>query len=184
MRSICVVFVATLTCLVGFAPRAVTADAGTIPFETIERRLFSGTGALWESREPGLVLIADVSQTPVIDDLVTPEAEVELESLDYSKFFALAVFLGWKSNLHEGVEILQLQNTDDSVSVVAVAGEETWENIVSSPYHLVKVEKVGEWNTDIEFVLAIDGEVVLTQTHFIPEIHPLYLPVIHTTDTE
>ena len=83
------------TLILLFLVTACTRDQ-ELPFETIEHLEWSGTGDLFEKKEPGLIVIARPEEASEIDNKIRSEAKTQLEALDYSKNFALLVFQGWK----------------------------------------------------------------------------------------
>ena len=61
-----------------------------LPFETIEQQdLGSGTGKLYEPREPGMVIISRINEINTLDGMVSDESINQLQTLDYGQYFAL-----------------------------------------------------------------------------------------------
>jgi hypothetical protein len=137
-----------------------------LPFESIER--FQWATELWKSKEPGLVVIASVDDLTQIDNLVTEDAQAQLRELDFSVYFAVAVFIGWHHDVHEGITIRQIIRRGNVTALYAWAGKRTGKDMATSPYHLIKVRKEGKWNREIRFTLYLDGKDVASLTHFIP----------------
>lgn len=168
-----------------YAPLGSVGQGAVLPFLSLQ----NSDGALadpgWSSNDPGIAIVAAQDETLDVISLIDPFGYAKLADVDYVDDYTIAAFLGRRGSTAYAIEITEIRRNGSRVTVDCVEWEYSGgDDVLTSPYHLVKVEKTGAWNTDIEFVLAIDGEVVLTETHFIPEIHPLYLPVIHTTDTE
>ena len=139
-----------------------------LPFETIERRQGAGTGELWEAREPGLMVIATSEDLAQIDGLFTEDAQAQLCEVDFNACFAVAAFLGWQGSGHEGIWIEQVARRGEGVAVHVRVGKPGWTSEVTSPYHLVKVRKEGDWNRNIRFTLYLDGTAATSLSHFIP----------------
>jgi hypothetical protein len=139
-----------------------------LPFETIERLDASGTGELWEAKESGLMVIAAPEDLAQIDDLFTKDAQAQLHKVDFDTHFAVTVFLGWQPDSHEGVQIDRVVRRRDRIAVYAQGGKPGPEPVETSPYHLVKVEKKGNWNRAIHFTLYMDGTQAMSLSHFIP----------------
>jgi hypothetical protein len=78
----------------------ITMDGNALPFETIEQDVYAvDTGKLYESREPGIIIISHVEKIDNLVGLVSLEGIMQLRALDYSQYFALAAFQGRKGSL-------------------------------------------------------------------------------------
>lgn len=144
---------------------ACTPQEEELPFETIEQADYSPK---YEDKEPGLVIIASVDETDQLDGWVSPEAIKQLREVDYESYFVVIVFLGWQPTGHEGIRIERIARQDNAVSIYALVGRPTGETRVTSPYHLVKIQKIGRWGTSINFGLVIGETAVASQSHYIP----------------
>ena len=150
----------TLMLLSACGPREIE-----LPFETIEQSNYSPR---YEERKPGLVIIANEDEIDQLTGFVTPRALSQLQELDYDKYFAVVAFLGWHHKVHEGIRIERIIRQNNLVFIHAQVGELTGKDAISSPYHIVKVQKVGRWGTEIDFSLVIDKDIVASQSHYIP----------------
>jgi len=139
-----------------------------LSFEAVERRDWPGSGREWEAREPGLMVIATSEDLAQIDDLFTEDAQAQLCEVDFNVYFAVAAFLGWQGSGHEGIWIEQVARRGEGVAVHVRVGKPGWTSEVTSPYHLVKVRKEGDWNRNIRFTLYLDGTAATSLSHFIP----------------
>jgi hypothetical protein len=139
-----------------------------LPFETIERQSTAGTGIVYETQEPGLIVIIDSKGIDQLDGLVTSDAVRQLEEIDYKTHFAVIAFLGWQPTGHEGIRIERLARTDNSVSIFAQVGRQKGDDVVTSPYHLVKVTKTGHWDAVITFNLIASGTTLATKSQRVP----------------
>jgi hypothetical protein len=137
-----------------------------LPFETIEQE--EAAGEIWYTEEPGLMIIATPEDLAQIDDLFTKDAQVQLREMDFGSYFAIASFLGRQGGSHEGIETQRVVRRGDAVSVYVHVGRPGMFEIVTSPYHLVKVRKEGNWEQRIEFRLYLEGEYITSLAHFIP----------------
>lgn len=141
-------------------------------FETVERRDASGTGQVYQDRQPGLMVITTPEEAASLVALVTSEAQARLQSLNYNAYFAVAIFQGRKSTTGYGVEIERITRLESKVTIYARflepkpnaerAPEET------SPYHLVQVQKTGTWGQPITFNLIVGNVVVTSLSHYVP----------------
>ena len=102
------------------------------------------------------------------DKLFTAQGQASLYDMDWQTSFALAAFLGWQGSSHEGIWIDRIERRGTEVLVIAHAGRRGPASVVTSPYHLVEVEKEGEWGQEIRFTLYLGGQPVASESHFIP----------------
>lgn len=137
-----------------------------LPFETIEHKAWPETGEHWANPNPGLVVVTTPEEVERLERFVTVEARRIVRTLDFETYFAAGVFWGWKSSGYRDFQINRVVRRGDEVAIYAQAGSHTGEQEVTSPYHLVRVQKVGKWNSDIHFTVHFERAV--TQTHFIP----------------
>lgn len=135
-----------------------------LSFETIERTRYGH----WSDEEPGLVVVTSPDEADHLGRHFTDEAQRTVRTLDFETHFAAGVFWGWKHNAYQEFQIDRIIRRGDEVAVHAQAGYLMGDTEETSPYHLVRVQKVGVWNREINFKVYFDDEVVVTQTHFIP----------------
>ncbi len=136
-----------------------------LPFETIERSNYSPR---YEKKKPGLMIIATEDEINQLIGFVTPKAISRLQEIDYNKYFVVVAFLGWYRKVHEGIRVEQVICRNNSISIYAQVGELTGKDAISSPYQVIKVQKVGRWGAEIDFALVIDRNTVASQSHYIP----------------
>jgi hypothetical protein len=143
-----------------------------LPFETIEQKEWAGTGQAYEPREPGLMIIAQIEDVAKLDNWITENARTQLQTLDYDAYFALAVFQGWKPSTGYNVQIESATRQDNTVTIHAGFREpgpdEAKGALITSPYHLVRVRRIGDWNQNIAFKLVVDSVVVTSLSHHVP----------------
>lgn len=139
-----------------------------LPFETIEQQSTAGTGIVYQPKEPGLIVITDPRDVDQLDGLVSSDALMQLGEVNYETHFAVIVFLGWQPTGHEGINIERLVRTDNSVSIFAQIGRQLGSDVVTSPYHLIKVAKTGHWDTTITFNLIASGTTIATKSQRVP----------------
>jgi hypothetical protein len=137
-----------------------------LPFETIEHR--ESAGVIWEAKEPELMIMSTPEDLAQINDLFTKDAQAQLRAMDFDTYFAIASFLGRQGDSHEGIQIERAVRRGDAISVYVHVGKPGMFEIVSSPYHLVKVRKEGTWDRKIEFELFLDGTSATSVSHFVP----------------
>lgn len=143
-----------------------------LPFETIEQKLKADLGPPYEGREPRLMVIARPEEVANLNDWVTEDAKDRLQTLDYDTYFALIVFQGWKPTFGYGIQIERITRLEGEVTVFVQFKEprpdEEKADTVTSPYHLVQVQKVDTWAQDVTFNVVADGTNIVSVSHTIP----------------
>jgi hypothetical protein len=159
---------AVVLALAALLPAACRPRNERLHFETIERKPYSGAGIQWEAREPGLMILTSWDELGPRDKLFTAQGQASLHDMDWQTSFALAAFLGEQGSDHEGIWIDRIDRRGGDVLVIAHAGRLLAASEVTSPYHLVEVEKEGKWGQEIRFTLYLGGQPVASESHFIP----------------
>jgi len=143
-----------------------------LPFETIEQKEWAGTGQSYEAREPGLMIISRLQDITSLDKLVTDGAMTKLKELDYDNCFVLVVFQGWKPTTGYRVQIDRTTRTGKMINIytqfLEPKPEEAKADAITSPYHLVQVQKTGEWGQEISFQVIVNETIVSSLAYFIP----------------
>ncbi len=139
-----------------------------LPFETIERQEISG----YQDKKPGLVIIAKQTEVTSLDALVTREILLRLQTLDYDTYLVVGVFQGWKPTTRYGVQIERVTRRGNIVTIHALFREpqpgEPKGDEVTSPYHLVQVQKAETWGQTITFNLVVGDAIVTSLSHYVP----------------
>lgn len=134
-------------------------------------------GSGWSSPDPHLEIITALADLSNVESFVSTEALAVLQVLDYSKQYAAIVFQGQKTSTEYGIEIEQINRNGNQVTFQSVATTPDPGSpvgaAITSPYHLVEIDNVYEQGREIDFILSIDGEHILTQTHSIPDLFSL-----------
>jgi len=143
-----------------------------LPFQTIERADTPGTGQNYEGEEPKLIITAEIEEINKIENTVSLDAQKQLHNTDFSEYFPVAVFQGVKPTNMYGAEIRRVSRRGDTVVIYAHFTQRDPEreaaDMLTSPYHLVKIRKEGGLQGKIEFILDVDGTVLTQQTHLVP----------------
>lgn len=143
-----------------------------LPFETLEQEERNLTGQAYEAREPGLIVVAQPDEVTELDNWVTETSKGKLQVMDYEAYFALALFQGMKPTDGYSIQIERIARTGDEVTIHVLFQEprsdQEKNDIVTSPYCLIQVQKIGTWAQNITFNVIADGSVVLSATHYIP----------------
>jgi len=143
-------------------------EVTSLAFTTIEHSDAATSGALYESQEPGLVVIASPDNVSQIEQFISDDAAARLASIDYGTHFAIIAFDGLKPASGYKILVSQVSRAEDTVYVFAQCLEPAADDVqadeVSSPYHLIEVEKGGVWAEPITFLLIIDGKIATSIT--------------------
>ena len=145
-----------------------------LPFETIERADLSGTGEYYEDKDPRLIIIANVAELDTLGNTVSSDAQLQLQDLDFDRYFAVGVFQGWRPSLPSpsGVEVQSISQQGRTITIYARFYEPVegtvQKDVEISPYQLIKIWKEVDMQGEIEFILNVDGTVVSQQTHILP----------------
>lgn len=161
----------TLLILVGLALTASCMPSEVeLPFETIEQAIapwYRDAVPTYQSRQPGLKIITDIQAADQLTG-ITSEARSMLKTLNYDAHFALVIFLGEQSTGHTGIRIERLVRRSDKVFIITWVGIPEGTTQVTSPYHLIKVEKKGAWGKNIDFEAVSNKTIIVTTTHYVP----------------
>ena len=151
-------------------PDETAIPQGTeLPFETIDRSISISGSLWWEQRAPRLVIVADKEDLTQFERFITvPNSLPQLGEVDFESHFFVAMFLGRQPTTHEGITLEKALRQRDVVSLSVQVGGSTGKDTVTSPYHLVKVKKEGDWRRRIDFMLYLDGVLTILLPHFIP----------------
>lgn len=144
-----------------------------LPFETLGKDY---SGALLSIRQPTLVIVSSQEENQVWEDFFFPGVLDRLPTfpweMDIDSYFILGVFQGYRGCIGPTVEIKQIVRQDDMVQVYVyfteILPQEPCRTQATSPYHLVKVRKEGEWNSEFKFILYDNDQPVAEVRHFIP----------------
>ncbi len=143
-------------------------EATLLRFGNIEKKLFSD----YDSVDPMLVIITQAEEHALLDGWVSTNVGERLRKLDYGAYFAVGVFQGRQPTNGYAVYVYRVEYIENRVLVYAhfkLRDPEYGANdIVTSPYHLVKVPK-GELQGMIEFSLIVDEqEIFSTERRILP----------------
>lgn len=143
-----------------------------LPFDTIEQTEWAGVKPSYELPDPIVVVIAQSGEVAGLKGVISDAARAKLQALDYSSYFALLVLQGQKPSTGYKVTIDRISRLDGNVKISATfvepeSGKETGA-LITSPYRLVQVHKIGAWNKDISFDLSVGDASRFSTSHFIP----------------
>jgi hypothetical protein len=143
-----------------------------LTFGTIEQQDLAGTGEYFETEGTGMLVISRPEEVAELNNKIRTDTKAKLEALDYSTYFALAVFQGQKPSTGYMVTVDRIIRQKDKVNVyIAIREPAPHEGVnesVTSPYHLVKVQKSGEWGQNFTFDLIEGKTVIESLFHYIP----------------
>lgn len=141
-------------------------------FETIEQKLKADLGPPYKGRELAVMIITRPEEIAQLNDWVTEDAKSRLQTLDYDTYFALIVFQGWKPTFGYSIQIERIIRQEEKVLILARLEEpepdEVVPDTVTSPYHLIQVQKEDTLTQDVVFDVVADGIVVISVSYTIP----------------
>ena len=124
-----------------------------LPFETIEQ---SDLGD-YSIHEPRIMLIASQREAGQLEGLVSQAALGQLVELDFQQYFAIVIFRGNQGTSGYDVMVERVVMRGEKVVVYTQFWEPsphyTVREIVTSPYHIIKVRRDGDLIQEAELVL-------------------------------
>jgi len=170
--NLSLVLAAALLVVLGVILPACRSQETELTFKTIDRRISPGTGEYYENREPALIVISTPQEAAQLDNFVNPEAIEHLKGMDYDNYFALAVFQGWKFSGGYEVNLTHVSSRNNQITVEVDFQEPLpgfqREDQITSPYHLVQVEKPAILEGRLTFLLRAEGNTVATSEAVLP----------------
>lgn len=149
-----------------------TPQGTVLSFETIEQKDYSGTGIMYESKNPGIIIVSGTGDANNLMGLISENSLKQLQTLDYQGYFVIATFQGWKPETGYGIQVDKVVRSENTVNILVTLNEPKPPRhpgeIVSSPYHLLRIQKTGNWGQEITFNLLADGLLVTSAVHMIP----------------
>ena len=148
----------------------IDLPSGTVelPFETVVR----ASDSFYEDKQPEVMVIANQDQVRDLSVTLWPELLSEVSTVDFSNYFVVVAFHGFRPDGCCHIEVKQLVRQDKQVDVYAYFTEKppgaprTAATI--SPFHAVKVRKEGSWGDEFTFVLYDNSRPVAETKHYIP----------------
>lgn len=140
-------------------------EDGSLSFQTLEQKNDSAyrLQEQYTALEPGLVVIEGEESLARYEVWFGEKGRGQLKRLNFGTTIAVAVFQGWQLEAGYGVEIERVVRVGDVVTVAARftrPGPGGGVSAVTSPYHLIRVGKAGDWHEGISYELVVEGEVV------------------------
>jgi hypothetical protein len=140
-----------------------------LQFQTIEKGESTKAN---KPTEPEIFVITNNNDYLHLRGFISPDSEELLKTLNYDNFFVLMVFQGLKPNSGYGIEIKVVTKTKNIVTLFTKFDEPKPDleksPEIRSPYHLIQIKKISNWDQEIEFHMVVQGQVVVSQTFFIP----------------
>jgi hypothetical protein len=134
---------------------------GELAFETLDRRRAPDVPARYfPNRVPGLMILAGYDDLRSASRYVNDEAISQLRRVNWETHFAVLAFRGWQAVNTGQFQIDQIVRAGDEVAIYASTGYVSGEDIPTSPYHVVVVQKTRGWQAVAVFRYVLDGEEV------------------------
>lgn len=142
---------------------------------------------LWPSTAIEGLPITALADISTLESFLTPETLQILQTIDYDQWFVFALFQGLQESTGYGIEIEQIRHEQGEIQIRASVMQPTDDNSVemraTSPYHIVSVHKEAWWDRELDFVISINGEQTISQTHHIPN-SSLAIETLHSGMSE
>ncbi len=150
-----------------------TPEGSALSFETLEQEQYSGTGTMYELKNPGIIIVSSKDDVGSLKGLITDYYYIYLQTLNYDQFFIIGVFQGKKGYYSEHTIQVDGVYRSGSIVNVLVTIPELGPNehpgaMETSPYHVVQVQKTDQWGEEITFNMVSDSHVVTSVVHMIP----------------
>ncbi len=159
LRFLCLALLVILAVVTACGPKPTQSQETDLPFETIERRDWSGEIGLepYSGAEPHVILVTSRPEIDRLKLLVTPQAMAQLAALDFGQYFAVAVFRGRKPYLGYDTIIERVAKRDNKIVIYV----QFWElspyyaygAMATSPYHVIQVRRDSGVVQETELVL-------------------------------
>ncbi len=167
---VCGILLAALGALLIYGRQLRRAN---LPFVVVDAYEMGEGGHLYPQTEPKLVIITRPEEASQLDNEVMRSALLRVRELDFSRFFAVAVFLGQIHETNHSVEMQRVIQQSDGVIVIEAvfhAPPPDFQRgaLETSPYQVVAVDKPRNPGRDFQFVLKVAGESIIAETHFMP----------------
>ncbi|MEW5872166.1 MAG: protease complex subunit PrcB family protein [Chloroflexota bacterium] len=143
-------------------------------FETIEQKAGPGAGKEYESSDLRIMVITKPEEIGDLNGWVSDAAISELNMLEYKPSFAIVVFQGRKPTDRYSVQIERITRSGDKVRVfiklLEPPQDQAKNDIITSPYHLVSVQKTDSWaqNVTFEVVDSLTNTVIASTISYVP----------------
>jgi hypothetical protein len=141
-----------------------------IPFDVLKSDVPNETGILYEDTVPNIFAITQKSDAKNLLRYFSQSYQDQLNSMDYSRYLVLAMFLGEKDSGAYVIKVQRIIRKGDTVSVLAdfiVPQPDTQRPaVITSPFELVRIRKIGSFGKAVEFQLI--GTTLVSKKYFIP----------------
>jgi hypothetical protein len=123
-----------------------------------------------------ITIISTPEEAQLLANQVYPEVVAQVQTIDFSSFFVTADFQGWKGSTGYSIEVTDLRQLGNVITVYALFHEPqpgpdgiVFTNpLETSPYYILKVKKAEEMTGEFTFVLVANGQEVTRQIQTIP----------------
>lgn len=143
----------------------------TLIFTTLAGHEMSG----YTQTEPAIVVITNATEADnAVKEFFAGSTDIpqQLNQLNYTTTFALLIFQGQKGSAKSSVTVQSLQQIGATITVTAdfvtPAPNTRHFPVMTSPYHLIAVQKGSLSFTNAHFLLVDGSALVAEAVHFIP----------------
>lgn len=141
-------------------------------FETLDQKDRPGTTEGYKSANPSIILLTNENDNHLVENLVSENAFGLLQNIDYGKFLCIGVFQGVKPTNGYKVTIEKVVRKENSISIQATLLEPSSDtkksDIITSPYHLIKIEKGDGLKGSFTINLVVENQEILSTNIEVP----------------
>lgn len=175
-RLIVLVLLATLAAAVLLAGGCGPTPTPTLPGESLEWERISqqngGVSGYQYQGTPKVEIITDAQEAAILDGQVYPGTLSKITDADFSAYFVIAIFQGYKGCANYSVEGTDVRREGNVITVYAKFltpdPKDVQQPITTSPYCVLRIKKTPTLSGDFVFALVANNEEIMRQPHTIP----------------
>lgn len=125
----------------------------------------------YQGLEPKIVGVTDMVSAETLTHEIQPMHLQTLKGVNFEKNIAVVIYQGQRATLGYSIEIDDVQFQEQDIIVYArfLQPEQDWlENISSSPYCVLRIQKNAQLTGNLFLVLLDDGKEISRAKYFIP----------------
>jgi len=142
-----------------------------LPFETITKGV-SGVEQGFQGESPDAFIVSNRADIRDVQPWIDSDATSALEQIDYESYFAIAAFHGYRTVGPFKITIESVTRENDDLVIQVTLEEPCYAcprtPAATSPYHLVRVKKNGDWNREMNLYIMYANQRKLVESHKIP----------------
>lgn len=175
MNKLTIILLATLVVMIlvsgcGLTPTA-TPSSKSLEWDKLAQQTSSAGGYQYQGA-PKIETITRAPEAAILEGDVYPSILSEVANIDFSGYFVIVVFQGRQGAAGYSVQVKEVKQQGDSITVYAEFLTPDPKNLVApvitSPYYVLKVKKTPDLKGDFTFILVASGKEVMRQQRSLP----------------